>query len=148
MCTLEHEEFYYAGCLQLATVPLMRTSPARIATDVAKADLILASPECTNHTCAKGNRPRDEESKRTANYVTNFARTLAPRWVVLENVVQMRNWHGYTPLIDDLRALGYNVRPQVLDAADFGVPQTCRRLFLLCDREAAPVDVELSVKRC
>ena len=109
--------------------------------------MILASPECTNHTCAKGNRPRDEESKRTANYVTNFARTLAPRWVVLENVVQMRNWHGYTPLIDDLRALGYNVRPQVLDAADFGVPQTRRRLFLLCDRETVPVDIEPSVKR-
>jgi DNA (cytosine-5)-methyltransferase 1 len=115
--------------------------------DVGKVDLILASPECTNHTCAKGSRPRDEESKKTANYVINFARTLTPRWIVLENVVQMRNWHGYTPLIDDLRALGYNVLPVVLDAADFGVPQTRRRLFLLCDREAAPVDVELSVKR-
>lgn len=110
--------------------------------DVGKIDLILASPECTNHTCAKGGRARDEESKRTANYVVNFARTLAPRWIVLENVVQMRNWHGYTPLIGDLRALGYNVLPQVLDAVDFGVPQTRRRLFLLCDRESMPVDVE------
>lgn len=118
------------------------SSCASILGDVGKVDLIMASPECTNHTCAKGNRPRDEESKRTANYVINFARTLSPRWLVLENVVQMRNWHGYTPLIGDLEKLGYNILPQVLDAADFGVPQTRRRLFLLCDREAMPLEVK------
>lgn len=110
--------------------------------DVNDIHLILASPECTNHTCAKGSRPRDEDSKQTANYVINFAKKLKPRWIVLENVVQMRNWHGYTPLIDEIRALGYNVLPQVLDAADFGVPQTRRRLFLLCDREVIPAAVE------
>lgn len=109
--------------------------------DIGPIDLILASPECTNHTCAKGSRPRDEGSKRTANYVLNFARKLNPRWIVLENVVQMRNWHGYTPLIDKLEALGYSVLPQVLDAADFGAPQTRRRLFLLCDRRAEPLPV-------
>jgi DNA (cytosine-5)-methyltransferase 1 len=70
--------------------------------------------------------------------VLNFARQLAPRWIVLENVVQMRSWSGHDPLISDLRKLGYFVRPQVLDAAWFGVPQTRRRLFLLCDRERLP----------
>jgi DNA (cytosine-5)-methyltransferase 1 len=104
-------------------------------------DLILASPECTNHTCAKGSRPRDEDSKRTARYVINFAQGLKPRWIVLENVVHMRSWHGYDPLIDDLRSLGYNVLPQVLDASDFKVPQKRRRLFLLCDREGMPAPV-------
>ena len=108
-------------------------------------DLILASPECTNHTCAKGNRPRDEGSKRTARYVLNFAEGLNPRWIVLENVVQMRSWHGYDPLIDELKALGYHVLPQVLDASDFGAPQKRRRLFLLCDREEMPDSVEVPV---
>ena len=113
---------------------------------IGDIDLILASPECTNHTCAKGSRPRDEGSKRTANYVINFAEKLKPRWIVLENVVQMRGWRGYTPLIGDLAALSYKVRPQVLDAADFGVPQTRRRLFLLCDREIMPAPVETSAR--
>ena len=106
--------------------------------DVGRIDLLLASPECTNHTCAKGARPRDEASKATARYVVNFARELGPRWVVVENVVQMRSWHGYDPLVADLRGLGYNVREQVLEADAFGVPQTRRRLFLLCDRETMP----------
>ena len=108
---------------------------------VGPIDLILASPECTNHTCAKGSQPRDEGSKLTARYVINFARKLMPRWIVVENVVHMRSWKGYAPLISDLEQLGYSVLPQVLNAADFGVPQKRRRLFLLCDRDAKPSPV-------
>jgi DNA (cytosine-5)-methyltransferase 1 len=113
-------------------------SGTKILGKVKDIDLILASPECTSHTCAKGGKPRDEESKRSARYVLRFARQLKPRWLVLENVIQMRSWVGYDPLIEELQDLGYYVRPQILDAASFGVPQTRRRLFLVCDRERLP----------
>jgi DNA (cytosine-5)-methyltransferase 1 len=53
-------------------------------------------------------------------------------------VVQLRNWQGFNKLITELRNLGYHIRSEVLDAADFGVPQTRRRLFVLCDREGEP----------
>ncbi|MBG6080835.1 DNA cytosine methyltransferase [Rubrivivax gelatinosus] len=103
--------------------------------------LLLASPECTNHSVAKGNAPRCEESKRSANYIVNYIEDLEPKWVVLENVVQMRDWHGYDPLIGKLHRLGYGVTPQVIDSADFGVPQTRKRLFLLCARGTVPQEV-------
>ena len=74
----------------------------------------------------------------TARYVLNFARELAPRWVVVENVLHMKGWDGYLPLISELEGLGYNVLPQELDASRLGVPQKRRRLFLLCDREMMP----------
>src|SRR4030042_804198 len=32
-----------------------------LVSELGKIDLILASPECTNHSVAKGNRPRCEE---------------------------------------------------------------------------------------
>jgi site-specific DNA-cytosine methylase len=69
-------------------------------------DLLLASPECTNHSVAKGAKPRCEKSQRTSNYVLNFARTLLPRWIVLENVIELRLWHGFDALIHGLRNLG------------------------------------------
>jgi len=129
------------------TLSLGERSRASQLGDIGPIDLILASPECTNHTCAKGSAPRDEDSKRTARYVINFARQLKPRWVVVENVVHMRSWDGYAPLISDLEQLGYSVLPQVLDAADFGVPQKRRRLFLMCDRDANPSPVAFNGRR-
>ena len=132
-----------------AALPLNATlderSGAKLLGSIGKIDLILASPECTNHTCAKGGKPRDEESRRSARYVLRFARQLTPRWIVLENVVQMRSWAGYDPLIHELQGLGYHIRPQILDAACFGVPQTRRRLFLLCDRECVPEPVTMPI---
>lgn len=74
----------------------------------------------------------------TARYIINFARELQPWWIVLENVIHMRNWHGFTQLFDDIKSLGYHVLVQALDASDFGVPQTRKRLFILCDREHMP----------
>lgn len=107
---------------------------------IGPIDLILASPECTSHTCARGSRARDEYSRRTAFFTLNYIRTFRPRWVVIENVIQMRAWKRYGELLDELERC-YYVRPQVLDASNFGVPQTRRRLFILCDREQMPPDL-------
>lgn len=104
-------------------------------------DLIIASPECTSHSPAKGNKPRCEESKSTAFQVVRFARAFQPRWVVVENVVSMKRWSRYAEFKCALEELGYKLREQVLNAADFGVPQSRRRLFLLADRNQEPPKV-------
>lgn len=114
---------------------------------VRAVDLILASPECTSHTCAKGNAQRSETSRRTAFEVVRFARAFSPRWVVVENVVHMRTWKSYEKWLNSLRDLGYNVTEQVINSADHGVPQARRRLFVMCDREKVPPEVEASAKR-
>lgn len=101
-------------------------------------DILLASPECTNHTCAKGSAPRSEASRATALQVVEYARTFRPRWLVLENVVHMRPWSRYGELKQELHNLGYKLGEQVLDASDFGVAQSRRRLFLVGDRKQAP----------
>ena len=116
-------------------------STKKVVGEIGEVDLILASPECTNHTCAKGNAERDEGSRRTARFILNYARTYKPRWIVLENVTNMRRWDGYDPLIEELER-EYFVRPQVINASDFGVAQTRRRLYLICDRERMPDEVE------
>ena len=111
---------------------------ARDLGDIGKIDLLLASPECTNHTCARGSRERDEGSRDTARYVLNFVQDLRPRWVVIENVIQMRSWHGYDQVLNDLQDAGYNIRVDVLDASRFGVAQARKRLFIVADRDKIP----------
>ena len=122
-------------------------NPRAIARELGKIDLIMSSPECTNHSVAKGNKPRCEKSKETALQVIRFARALKPRWIVIENVVSMKNWARYDELINDLRRLGYNTHMQVLNSADFGVPQARRRMFVLCDRDKKPESVKIPKRK-
>ncbi len=120
---------------------LEETNVNKVAKEIGKIDMILASPECTNHSPAKGNKPRCEESKNTAFQVTRFAKKFKPRWIVVENVVSMRKWSRYEEFKAELESLGYYLHEQVLNSADFGVPQSRRRLFLLCDREGTPAPI-------
>jgi DNA (cytosine-5)-methyltransferase 1 len=111
---------------------LRRLIPEKIKEEIGDIDLILASPECTNHSLAKGAKARCEESKRTAFQVTRYAEVFHPKWIVIENVVEMASWSEHPKLLEELWALHYFVKEIQLNAADFGVPQSRKRLFLLC----------------
>jgi DNA (cytosine-5)-methyltransferase 1 len=101
---------------------------------LGKIDLILGSPECTNHSNAKGGRDRCELSKKTAFEVVRFAEALQPKWIVIENVIQMQSWSKHSELLEELWRLDYFVKEVELDAKNFGVPQSRKRLFLLCSK--------------
>ena len=109
-----------------------------LAKKYGKIDLILASPECTNHSPAKGNKPRCEQSKDTAFQVVRFAKAFKPRWIVIENVVNMRKWTRYAEFKSALEKLGYKLQEQILNSAHFGVAQSRRRLFLTADLKQQP----------
>ena len=123
---------------RVITSSVEEQEPRRIVEEAGRIDLLLASPECTNHSCARGARPRSDESRDTAFEIVRYARAMDPRWIVIENVVYMRPWSRYQEFLGTLRGAGYRVAEHVLDAADYGVPQRRRRLFLLCDRKAEP----------
>src|SRR5258708_27535823 len=74
---------------------------------LGKIDLIIASPECTSHSPAKGNKPRCEQSKDTAFQVVRFAKAFKCRWLVVENVVGMKRWSRYAEFKNALTELGY-----------------------------------------
>jgi DNA (cytosine-5)-methyltransferase 1 len=65
----------------------------------------------------------------------------------VENVVNMRRWSRYPEFIEALQGLGYKTAEQVLNAADFGVPQSRRRLFIVCDRRQQPAPIRIPQKR-
>jgi DNA (cytosine-5)-methyltransferase 1 len=124
--------------------------PEALKVEIGQIDLILASPECTSHSKAKGSAERSEASRRTAFEVVKFAREFNPKWIVIENVVDMKSWGDYEDLIRQLRELGYFVNDDViLNAKDFGVPQSRERLFILCSRTGepkAPLPIEKPLK--
>ena len=142
MCTIATRTF--AANFPAARVihdRLESLDPGSLKSEIGGIDLLLASPECTNHTCAKGGASyseASEASRATAMLVIDYARALRPRWLILENVVHMRPWSRYGELKRNLTDLGYHLHEHVLDSADFGVAQRRRRLFLVGDRVQTP----------
>lgn len=111
--------------------------PEKIKKQIGKIDLLLASPECTNHSVAKGAKDRCEKSKRTVFEVLRFARIFRPRYLIIENVIQMGSWSEHSTVLDELWGLEYSVKQVKLNSEDFGVPQSRKRLFLICTNPKA-----------
>lgn len=110
--------------------------------EIGEIDLLLASPECTSHSNARGANPKNEKSLRLAWNVWRFARVFRPRWMVIENVPAMKNWSHYANFLRILQEKGgYHFQEYILDASKFGVPQSRKRLYIICDREAQHADI-------
>jgi len=107
-----------------------------------KPDVLLASPECTSHSIARGSKPGSEKSRETAMSIIPWVDAMRPRWVVVENVNRMKRWDRHDDLIVSLEKLGYQVNDLLLNAADFGTPQSRKRLFLVCDQSGNTVTKE------
>jgi DNA (cytosine-5)-methyltransferase 1 len=112
--------------------------------------LLVASPECTHHSNARGGKPRDEQSRATAWHVLRWMHALSVDNVIIENVPEFQTWRPirkdgkpdhrfkpgctYTAFLDALRGSGYRVEARVLNAADYGDATARRRLFIICRR--------------
>ena len=111
-------------------------------------DILCASPSCTGHTPARGKeQPHHDAARATAWCVIRVAEAKAPRSIVVENVVEMMSWRLYRAWRLALSDLGYRVSEQVIDAADAGVPQHRRRLFVVATRARQPITVPQPTER-
>jgi DNA (cytosine-5)-methyltransferase 1 len=130
--------------------PACRTSAAAgfrtIRADVATFPLaqirhlegLIASPPCTDWSAAGGRARRNGETGWLVDEPLRWVAALHPRWVALEQVppaLEVWEQHAQT-----LRLWGYSVWCGILNAADYGVPQTRQRAILMAslDRPALP----------
>lgn len=93
-------------------------------------DLFHASPVCTRASIANKNRGESALDIATAQKTADYIRAKLPAKVTIENVSQYRDFKAYRILIDTLDACGYWRNAEILNSADFGVPQTRRRLVV------------------
>lgn len=113
-------------------------------TQVPAHDLLLASPCCQGHTRARGKeRAYHDASRSTAWAVVSCAEFHRPPVVLVENVPEFTRWPLYPAWLHAMSALGYAIAPHIVDAADHGVPQNRKRLFLVCTRTKHPLELDL-----
>lgn len=109
---------------------------------VPRHDVLLASPCCQGHARARGkDRPHHDASRATAWAVVSCAEFHRPAVLVVENVIELRNWALYPAWCQALGALGYTLSENIIDAADCGVPQNRVRLFVVGTRSRFPLNL-------
>ncbi len=116
----------------------------------AEPDLVLGGPSCQGFSTAGGfgRNGRQEGDERNSLFLEfiRFVDSLAPQWVVMENVPGLLLYRKGTiakEVIKQFRLIGYYVVPIILLAADYGVPQLRRRLFFIGNRTGAPVPIPI-----
>ena len=100
-------------------------------------DVLHASPECQNASNAKNvegvNTLEEKETRldvEIADCIVRYLEVLKPRIFTLENVYGYRRFQSFRMIMVALARLGYFSDVQHLNSADFGVPQTRKRLIL------------------
>jgi DNA (cytosine-5)-methyltransferase 1 len=114
-----------------------RTIRAELDDVVRLASVIVGGPPCQafsqmrNHT-----RVIDDPRNHLYREFVRAIKTAEPLAFVMENVTGIDQMGVREQIMSDLSLGGqYGVRPQVLDAADFGVPQTRKRLLFVGVRQ-------------
>jgi len=115
------------------TADIMKIDPNTL----ERPDILHASPECQNASNAKhdpdASSLQEKETRldvEIAGCIVRYLEVLQPRVFTLENVYGYRRFQAFRMIMIALARLGYFSDVQHLNAADFGVPQTRKRLIL------------------
>jgi DNA (cytosine-5)-methyltransferase 1 len=106
-------------------------------------DILIASPECTNHSQAKSNKhpvtlwnpkadAQEERSRATMWDVPRFAEYHRYEIVVVENVVEARRWEPFEAWLAAMHALGYEHRACYVNSfIAHPTPQSRDRMYIV-----------------
>jgi len=133
-------------------------------TDPERIDVLWASPSCTQHSVASGGRkPKSNQLRCQPEYLLPYLRLTRCRRVFVENVTELRKWgpvldedlvwHGklykagqpdprkkglfFNLWYREIKASGYDVDMQVLNAADYGAATSRKRLIIQAVRKSS-----------
>lgn len=117
-------------------------------------DILIASPECTHHSNARGGKPRSDQSRASAWHVLRWAEALRINNILIENVREFQSWgplgvndmplksrkgETFRAFLIALASLGYKVDYKILNAAYYGDPTTRERLFIIAQKGRKPI---------
>ncbi len=127
--------------------------PVKIVTE-GYLDLLMASPECTGFSRARGGKPTNNQTRMNPWAVINWLTKIDVRCLLIENVPEFIHWG---PLLDNgkpdpkqkgmyfqawfnaIRDLGYKPEWRYLNAADYGDATTRIRFFMIARKDGKPV---------
>jgi DNA (cytosine-5)-methyltransferase 1 len=131
--------------LDVPTADILRAAGLRGA---ARPDLLVGGPPCTPFSKSgfwlDWKRAGLDPDASLLQAYTRVLREARPRRFILENVYALTynnqaSKGAYERLLHEITAAGYDYRAKVLNAADYGVPQSRPRLFVIGAEQGTPL---------
>ena len=137
--------------------------PPDLASRGRRLGLLWMSPDCTDHSRAKGGVPRTTGRRSLADVIFLWLSSgVQPAVLMLENVPEFKDWGPLHPddhpdpkkrgrpikerrgelfkeWIRKVEAFGYRVEWRLLKACDYGAPTIRQRLYLIARRDGRPI---------
>ena len=102
-----------------------------------EADVVAGGPPCQGFSNLGERVPNDPRNQLWRHYL-RCVEQVRPKVFVLENVPPLLKSAEYQELLKIAQGLGYKVEGRVLNAADYGVPQTRKRAIVIGSRIGEP----------
>ena len=104
------------------------------ADDVPDCDIIIGGFPCQGFSVANTKRHEDDERNALYKQLIRIIDAKKPKFFLAENVKGLTNLAKgkvFQMILQDFTDLGYKVVSKVLNAADYGVPQTRQRVIIV-----------------
>lgn len=103
-----------------------------------QGDVVIGGPPCQGFSLLNKKRLNDPRKTLWLAYM-EVVRRVRPLAFVMENVPELLRSEEFGAIKAVAEKLGYRLVAEVLNAADFGVPQRRRRAIIVAVREGVPV---------
>ena len=132
-CVNTYNANFEAHCIlgDINTLLLSRPNP------IPEADVVIGGPPCQGFSLLNKNREGDPRKQLWRPFLEIVKRANA-RVFVMENVPQLLGSFEHGEIMGAAEALGFRVWGDVLCAADYGVPQTRKRAFIVGCKSVDP----------
>ena len=102
--------------------------------DIPECDIIIGGFPCQGFSVANMKRHIGDERNELYKQLIRIINAKKPKFFLAENVKGLTNLAKgkvFEMILSDFTQLGYKVKSKVLNAADYGVPQTRQRVIIV-----------------
>jgi len=106
--------------------------------DLPDCDVVIGGFPCQGFSMANAKRSKLDERNKLYMEFLRVLEAKKPKYFVAENVkgiLSLGQGEVIKAIVKDFESAGYKVKHELLNAADFGVPQTRQRVFIVGVRD-------------